>query len=112
MKSDLLSLIGLAAKAGKICYGETLFNTFRKGNVHFVFIGNDQSARSLKQIHNKCLYYQVPYIEDFDSETLSRVIGKTNIKNIGITDKNFTQLINKRRETDGKTSEEKKEQQQ
>ena len=108
MSNDLLSLIGLAAKAGKICYGETLFNTFKKGTIHYVFISKDQSARSLKQIHNKCSYYQVPYHEGFDSATLSKVVGKTNIKNIGITDKNFTELI-RRRETDGKTSEKEKE---
>lgn len=104
MKDKLLQVCGLAKRAGKICFGETLFKKFSSNQVHYLIICEDISERSFKQLTNKAFYYQVEYIQILTSSELSYAIGKRNIKAIGITDINFKQLIKKvlqKEENDG-----------
>lgn len=86
-------MIGLARRAGKIVFGETMFKSFSKHLVQYIVIANDISERSYHQIQKKASYYQIEFIQCLDSEILSKAIGKDNIKAIGITDIQFKEKI-------------------
>lgn len=105
MNDELLSLIGLVKKANKLIYGETLMKNFK--NVKFLFIFNDVSDGTLKRLLNKAHFYKVDYYQDFNSEIVSKFIGKKNIKAIGIVDDNFKKLFIKKllRKQGGKDGE-------
>lgn len=105
MNNELLSVIGLAKKANKLIYGETLIKNF--SSVKFLFIFNDISNGSLKRLLNKAHFYKVDYYQDLDSEVVSKFIGKRNIKAIGIIDDNFKKLFIKKllRKQGGKDGE-------
>lgn len=93
MQNKILSILGIARKAGKIVYGETMFKLFAKSKIHYILISNDISERSLKQLIKKAEYYKINYYQILSSEMISNAIGKNNIKAVGITDVNFKKII-------------------
>lgn len=92
MDNKLLGTLGLAARARKITYGETLFENLRKKKVFYCLIDETISERSLKQITSKCTYYNVEYYVTKGMD-LASAVGKRNIKSIGILDQNFVTKI-------------------
>lgn len=91
MKNDrFLSMIGLAAKAGKVASGE--FSTekaVKEGRAHLVIISEDASNNTKKRFVNMCTYYQVPYAIVYDKDTLGYGIGRQMRSSLAITDSNF-----------------------
>ena len=65
MKQDkILSMLGLAEKAGKIASGE--FSTEKAVKSHqafLVIVANDASGNTKKMFQNMCAFYQVSGIE-------------------------------------------------
>lgn len=96
---EVLSLLGLAYKAKKIVLGEEIFN--RINNVKLVFIASDISPKSLERYDKKCYYYNITHIDKYDSEELSKALGKNNVKTIGIIDEGFKNSILKKIEKEG-----------
>lgn len=80
MKTDsVLSLLGFAAKAGKLSFGTHASEfaiTSKKANL--VLVAEDISAKSLKELKFKADKQDIPVITltGIESETLSHRVGK------------------------------------
>lgn len=97
----ILSLLGLANRAKKLCFGEDCLENMSK--VKYLIIANDISPKSKERFLKKCTYYNVPYIDKYSSEQLANALGKNLVKVVGLTDTGFKKTIDKylREEKDG-----------
>ena len=91
---DVLSLLGLIYRAKKLKLGEEILESINK--VKIMFIASDISEKSRIRYEKKCHHYGIEHIDIFDSEQLSKALGKNNVKVIGITDKGFADSISKK----------------
>ena len=103
MQQDrILSMLGLAAKAGKIASGE--FSTERavkSGRAFLVIVSTEASDNTKKMFRNMCAYYHVPMYLYALKETLGRAIGKGFRASLAVVDEGFaTSLIDKLNVTD------------
>lgn len=98
MKPDrILSMLGLAAKAGKIASGE--FSTekaIKSGKAYFVILAEDASANTKKSFSDSCSYYQVPYACYGTKETLGHSIGKQMRASLAVLDEGFGRELAKK----------------
>ena len=93
----VLSMIGMAAKAGKIVSGE--FSTekaVKTGKGCLVIVACDASDNTKKMFRNMCDYYHVPMVEYSIKEELGRWIGKTYRASICILDEGFANALMKK----------------
>lgn len=94
--NNVLQLLGLIKKAGKLITGEEfVVDGIRKNKVFYVFLASDAGINTSKKINDKTKFYNVPLCTSFSSDELSSVIGKNRIV-IGITDKGFASSIMKK----------------
>ena len=97
INNNMLGLIGLAMKAGKVCFGaDSVEENIVKRKVKLLIISKDSSERTKNKFVNICEKYNVPVIVDGDIDTLSKTIGKSNKTVIGIKDVNFAESIQKK----------------
>ena len=102
-RSKVLSLIGLATKAGKTASGE--FCTEREvksGGAALVIIADDASDNTKKMFSNMCAFYEVPRCICGTKEELGTAVGKAMRASLAVTDENFARAISKRLEQAGK----------
>ncbi len=92
LNKDILSLLGLAARARKITSGESLINDIRSNKVKYVIIASDASDNTKKKITDKCIYYKVDYLVASTIDDLSNAVGKYRVA-IGVLDKGFANKI-------------------
>lgn len=93
-KSKVLSLIGLATKAGKTASGE--FCTEREvkaGNAALVIVADDASDNTKKKFRNMCDFYHVPICFYKDKDTLGHAMGKQFRASLAILDQGFAKGI-------------------
>lgn len=96
-RDDILSLLGLAAKAGKCKSGEFLTEkTVKENKAKLVVIAKDTSEASKKNYKDMCNYYNVPLIEYGTKEELGHAIGKEFRTSAAITDEGFSSGILKK----------------
>ncbi len=92
----ILGLIGLAAKARKICFGaDSVEEQIKKKKVFLIIVATNSSDRTkekFKKLSEEC---KVPIIEHGEIETLSKSIGKINKAIIGIEEQNIAKEIQK-----------------
>ncbi len=97
MQSKVLTLLGFASKAGKLCYGMDKTCEFLKANkTKLVVVAFDVSQKSKKEIsffaHNKDVIAVT--LEDVTIEQLSTAVGrKCGI--ISVNDDGFAEAISK-----------------
>lgn len=92
-----LSLLSLAAKAGKVVSGGYMtVNSIADGRACLVIIASDASENTKKKFTNKCHYYNVPCKVFVDSDTLGRQIGKQSRIVVAVTDDGLAGQIAKR----------------
>ena len=92
----ILSLLGLAMKAGKIKSGE--FSTekaVKDGRAQLVIVADDASDNTKKQFGSMCLYYEVPIYYFESKEDLGGAIGKEFRASLAVIDENFAKAIEK-----------------
>lgn len=94
--SKILSLIGLATKAGKIVSGEfSTEKSVKTGNGFLVVAAEDASENTKKKFRNMCSFYQVPIYFYGDKESLGRAMGKEYRACLAVQDENFAKAIMK-----------------
>ncbi len=97
INSNVLGLIGLAMKAGKICFGaDSVEENLVKQKVKLLILSKDSSERTKNKFIKLCEKYNVPVILDGNIEELSKSIGKANKAIIGVKDINFAESIQKK----------------
>ncbi|MCU0104562.1 ribosomal L7Ae/L30e/S12e/Gadd45 family protein [Acholeplasma vituli] len=90
------SRLGLAKAAGKIKAGtDFTVEAIRNKEAKLVFLASDASANTKKRVLDKASFYEVQVLELFDTETLSRAVGRTNIKALALTDQGFANMFKK-----------------
>ena len=86
-----LNNIGLAYRAKKTLLGEEVLNKISK--VKLLFLASDISEKSKERFLKKCFFYNIEYIDIYSGEELSRIVGKNNVKVIGIIDDGFAKML-------------------
>ena len=90
MKNNrVLSLIGLATKAGKTVSGEfSTEKSVKTGKGLLVIVAEDASENTKKKFRNMCSFYEVPIC-------LGRAMGKEYRACLAVQDENFAKAIMK-----------------
>ncbi|MCP1101174.1 ribosomal protein L7Ae-like RNA K-turn-binding protein [Aequitasia blattaphilus] len=98
MKSDqVLSLIGLATKAGRVASGE--FSTekeVKSGRGKLVIVAMDASENTKKKFSNMCEFYKVPIFFLADKVSLGHCMGKEFRASLVVLDEGFAKSIQKK----------------
>ena len=94
MKNNrVLSLIGLATKAGKTVSGEfSTEKSVKTGKGLLVIVAEDASENKFR---NMCSFYEVPIFFFSDKESLGRAMGKEYRACLAVQDENFAKAIMK-----------------
>ena len=92
----IISLLGLAQKAGKISSGElSVEKTVKSGKTKLLIIAADCSDATKKSYNDMAAYYGVELYETFSKEQLGQCIGKEYRAALAITDLGFTNAVKK-----------------
>ena len=96
INNKILGLIGLSAKAGKICFGsDSVESEIKKRKVKLVIVAEDSSQRTKQKFQKICNEAQVNILIMQNIENISKAIGKSNKAVIGIKDINLASQIQK-----------------
>lgn len=92
-----LSLLGLAAKAGKVVSGEfATEKSVKTGKAFLVIAAGDASENTKKKFQDMCSYYEVPFYTAGSKEELGKAIGKEYRASLALTDENFSRAVIKK----------------
>lgn len=105
MKPDkILSLVGLATRAGKTASGEFCTEKeVKTGRAALVIVAGDASENTKKKFRDMCEFYEVPIYFYKDKDTLGHAMGKEFRATLAVTDAEFAKGIKKHLETEGYT---------
>ena len=93
-RNKVLSLAGLAAKAGKIDRGEIpVEKAVKSGKGPLVVVAEDASANTRKKFTNMCSYYGVPILYMETREILGKTIGKEFRASVAVLDAGFAKAM-------------------
>ena len=94
LKAKVYSMLGLAAKAGKIASGEFATEKCVKSKAaYIVIVSEDASDNTKKLFSNKCKSCGVPRYCSGTKEELGHAIGKAARTSLAVTDENFAKLV-------------------
>lgn len=96
MNKKLLSLLGLAAKAGYVASGE--FSTeklVKEGKAFVVIVAEDASENTKKMFRNMCTFYNVPIYFRIEKTELGHAIGKEFRASLAISNEGMAKSIEK-----------------
>ena len=91
-RNKMISLIGLAMKAGKIVSGEFMTEkSVKTGKAELVLVAADASDNTRKKFQNMCAFYEVPvfFAESKDA------LGREYRASMAVQDANFASAIRK-----------------
>ena len=95
MKPDkVLSMLGLAAKAGAIASGEfSTEKSVKEGKAFLVIVAKDASDNTKKHFRDMTTFYEVPMYEYADKAMLGHAIGKEFRASLAVNSENFATSI-------------------
>lgn len=95
MKPDrVLSMLGIAAKAGKIVSGEfATENAVKAGKAFLVITAGDASKNTAKKFRDMTDFYRVPFASYGTKDSLGRCIGKDYRSSLAVTDEKLAENI-------------------
>lgn len=95
-RDSVLSLVGIAKKAGKIAAGEfQTENAVKSGKASLVIISSEASANTKKKFRNMCTFYEVPVYFYGGKEELGAAIGCEFRASLAVTDQGLSGSIEK-----------------
>ena len=93
----VLSLFGLAARAGRIASGEFQTETAVKaGTACVVIVAEDASDNTKKLFRDKCSFYKIPVFIYGTKEELGHAIGKEYRASLAVLDPGFAGAVMKK----------------
>lgn len=98
-QNRVLSLVGLATKAGKTVSGE--FSTekaVKSGKAGLVIVSEEASDNTKKKFQNMCAYYEVPIYFFGTKDELGRAMGKEFRASLAILDEGLGNALRKQLE--------------
>ena len=85
--NKVLSLLGLATKAGKVASGEfSTEKSVKTGKGFLVLVADDASQNTKKKFQNMCDFYEVPIYFIANKEELGRFCGKEFRASLAVQD--------------------------
>src|SRR5690554_1618075 len=94
MNNKVLSLLGLARRAGKISWQEEAnFHAIRNGSAKLLILAEDAGASVAKKYYNKSSYYGVPLIVTLQKGPLGHALGTSPRAAVVILDDGFAQQL-------------------
>lgn len=98
MKRDnILSLVGLAKKAGKIAAGEyQTEQAVRCHEAHLVIVSVEASENTKKKFENMCTFHKVPIYFYGEKEALGAAIGCEFRASLAILDQGLAASVKKK----------------
>lgn len=93
-RDRILSMLGLATKAGRIASGE--FSTekaVKSGSAFLVVVSEEASENTKKKFRNMCSFYQVPMYLYGSKEALGNSIGKEFRASLAVLDEGFAKSL-------------------
>ena len=104
IQSKVLSLVGLATKAGKTVSGEFMTEKeVKSGRAALVIVADDASDNTKKKFRDMCEFYKVPIYFYRDKDTLGHAMGKEFRASLAILDEGFAKGIRKQLEIKNNT---------
>lgn len=95
-RSKVLSLLGLATKAGKVQSGEfSTEKSVKSGKASMVIVSEEASENTKKMFISMCTYYKVPYYVFGGKEELGHAMGKEMRASLAVQDPGFSEAIKK-----------------
>lgn len=92
--NKVLSMIGLAKKAGKISDGAFLAEkAVRDGDACLLIVASDASENIRKKFDNASRYYKIDYLEYSTKELLGKCVGCAPIAVMAVCDAGFANAI-------------------
>ena len=92
--NKVLSLLGLATKAGKVASGEfSTEKSVKTGKGFLVLAADDASQNTRKKFQNMCDFYEVPIYFIANKEELGRFCGKEFRASLAVQDENFAKAM-------------------
>lgn len=89
-----LNLLGLAYKARKVITGEeNVIKLLQNQKAKIVFVASDASSRTIDNFKRKCFFYKTRVNFSFNTEELTKAVGKTLVKILAITDQGFYESL-------------------
>ena len=80
INNKILSLIGLATKAGKTVSGEfSTEKSVKTGKGYLVLVAEDASENTKRSFRNMCEFYDVPVYFFSDKEGLAVLVEKSSV---------------------------------
>ena len=95
--NKILSMVGMAMKAGKVVSGE--FSTekaVKTGKAFLVIVSEAASDNTKKMFRNMCSYYEVPMYVYGTKADLGHSMGKEFRASLAVTEEGFAKSIEKR----------------
>lgn len=95
-KKRVLSMLGLATKAGYVASGEfSTEKSVKEGKSFLVIVADDASENTKKMFRNMCTFYQVP-IYFFEEKTeLGHAMGKEFRASLSVNNEGMAKSIEK-----------------
>ena len=94
MQDRVFSLLGLAAKAGRIASGGfSAEEAVKSRKARLVLIAEDAQANTVKKFTDKCTFYKIPFRFYGSKAALGHAVGKDPRACIAVTDKGFAESI-------------------
>lgn len=98
-RRKVLSLLGLATKAGKIASGEFMTEkSVKEGRASLVIVSEEASENTRKMFSNLCTYYKVPMYLFGTKEELGHAMGKEFRASLAVLDSGFSKALVKQME--------------
>ena len=92
--NKIFGMIGLAAGAGKIVYGDSaVCKNIITGKAKLVILAENSGNNISGKIKKLCVEKNVECIEFSDKESIGKAVGKDDKAVIAITDLNFAQAV-------------------
>ncbi|MBQ7934057.1 MAG: ribosomal L7Ae/L30e/S12e/Gadd45 family protein [Lachnospiraceae bacterium] len=101
-QNKILSVLGLATRAGRVKSGE--FSTeqaVKSFQAFLVLVAEDASDNTKKMFRNMCSFYEVPLFIHGTKEVLGAAIGKELRASVAVCDQGFADLLTKRLAQEG-----------
>lgn len=90
----VLSMLGIAAKAGKIVSGEfATENAVKAGKAFLVVTAADASKNTAKKFRDMADFYKVPHVVYGTKDSLGGCIGKDYRSSLAVTDEKLAQAV-------------------
>ncbi|MCM1145483.1 MAG: ribosomal L7Ae/L30e/S12e/Gadd45 family protein [Blautia sp.] len=94
--NKILSLLGLATRSRNVVSGGfATENAVKSGKAVLVIVAKDASDNTKKKFQNMCEFYQVPFYQFGEKESLGHSMGKQERTSLAVTDMGFADSIRK-----------------